>query len=292
LTFGLLDDLAFAGVVAKARLLDVRRGSVFPTSLGPLIELLLLVSAGTLPTSAVCWLNSTHLAEFLKAWSDGRQQWLSETSHFGFIRTRAESETWRVEATGFLIKAQQAARQISRLPGSIPGQMAAAIAELEGNIQEHSDAASTGALVFRATSNVFEFVVADRGIGILESLRSSPEYCGLDDHGRALEMALTEGTSRFKDPGRGHGFRPIFQGLTELEGYLRFRTGDGAIVMDGTSPTLATAQLFQKPSLNGFLASVRCENKPLVSQDNHTAPIRSLTRKVHSSPSESKQVGR
>lgn len=47
-----------------------------------------------------------------------------------------------------------------------------------------------------------------------------------------------------------------------LHGYLRFRTGDGAIVMDGTAPTLATAQVSQKPCLDGFFASVRCENEP------------------------------
>jgi anti-sigma regulatory factor (Ser/Thr protein kinase) len=228
-------------------------------SLGPLIELMELVSAGTLPASAASWLSPTFLAEFLKAWSDGRQKWLSPTSHFGFIRTREESEEWRVECTGFLIKAQQAARNISRLPGSIPGQMAAAIAELEGNIQEHSDAVTTGVLAYRAITNVFEFVVADHGIGILESLRSSPRFGELNDHGRALEQALTDGTSRHNDPRRGHGFRPIFQGLTNLHGYLRFRTGDSAIVMDGTTPNLATAQLFQKPRLIGFFGSVRCE---------------------------------
>jgi hypothetical protein len=139
--------------------------------------------------------------------------------------------------------------------------MAAAVQELEGNIQEHSGAVSTGVLAFCTTENVFEFVVADRGIGLLRSLSSSAAYPGLDDHGRALELALTDGVSRFNDPRRGHGFRPIFQGLTDLHGYLRFRTGDGAIVMDGTAPTLATAQISQKPSLEGFFASVRCENK-------------------------------
>ena len=226
-----------------------------------MIEFLLLVSAKILPATAINWLSPNGLADFIRAWSDGQRQWLSRTSHFGFIRTREESETWRIESTGFLMKVQRAARGISKLSGSVPGQMAAAIQELEGNIQEHSGAASTGVLVFRATTNVFEFVVADRGIGILASLRSSPTYHGLCDYGSALELALTDGASRFCDPRRGHGFRPLFQGLTDLNGYLRFRTGDGAIVMDGTAPTLAVAQISQKPSLKGFFASVRCESK-------------------------------
>ena len=136
--------------------------------------------------------------------------------------------------------------------------MAAAILELAGNIEEHSGAVETGVIAFRATTGAFEFVVADQGIGVLRSLRGSPEFLTLDDHGRALELALTDGVSRFGDPRRGHGFRPIFQGLTDLNGYLRFRSGDHAIIMDGTNQSLATAQLAQKPYLTGFLASVMC----------------------------------
>ena len=224
--------------------------------------MLLLVSAGTLPSSAISWLNSTHSAGFLRSWSDGRKHWLSQTAHLGFIHVREESEEWYNEATGFLMRAKRAARDVSGLPGSIPSQMAAAIMELEGNIQDHSGAPTSGILAFSAAANVFEFVVADCGIGLLRSLKSSRAFSGLDDHGQALELALTDGTSRYSDPLRGHGFRPIFQGLTNLHGYLRFRTGDGAIVMDGTSPTLATAQVSQKPHIKGFFASVRCENKP------------------------------
>lgn len=61
-------------------------------------------------------------------------------------------------------------------------------------------------------------------------------------------------------PQRGDGFRSIFQGPTDLNGYLRFRSGDHAVIMDGTGPNLATAQIAQKPTLAGFFASVYCKN--------------------------------
>jgi hypothetical protein len=32
---------------------------------------------------------------------------------------------------------------------------------------------------------------------------------------------------------RGNGFRPLFQGLANLNGTLRFRSGDQALTMDG-----------------------------------------------------------
>lgn len=259
LTFQALDDLAFAGAAGREVFLDVLPGSYLPVTLGPLIEFLLLASAGALPSIAVQWLRDNQISGFLEAWRNGYPKWLSQDDHLGFIRMTDNAEAWTIDSVGFLMRAQRAGQNISNLPATVPGQMAAAILELAGNIEEHSQAAHTGVIAFRATAGSFEFVVADLGIGILGSLRASPDFTTLDDHGRALELALTDGVSRFNDPLRGHGFRPIFQGLTDLSGYLRFRSGDHALLMDGTKPSLATAHLAQKPTFAGFLASVMCK---------------------------------
>jgi hypothetical protein len=159
--------------------------------------------------------------------------------------------------TSFFMDAKRAAREQARLPGDSPGQLVAALGELESNIHEHSESAGTGILAFRAASGVFEFVVADHGVGMLASLQSSASFASCNDHGKALQMALTEGTSRFgSDAGRGYGFRPLFLGLMNLQGHLRFRSGDHALILDGRSPQLATARLLQKPYVDGFFASV------------------------------------
>lgn len=55
----------------------------------------------------------------------------------------------------------------------------------------------------------------------------------------------------------------MFLGLLDLYGSLRFRSGDYAILMDGTSPDLTTAQLAQKPPMDGFFASIRCHSGPV-----------------------------
>jgi hypothetical protein len=92
---------------------------------------------------------------------------------------------------------------------------------------------------------------------VLASLQSSVEFSACEDHGKALQMTLTEGTSRFgNEANRGYGFRPLFIGLMNLQGYLRFRSGDHALILDGRSPQLAIARLEQKPQLSGFFASV------------------------------------
>jgi hypothetical protein len=156
--------------------------------------------------------------------------------------------------------AQRAALNVAGLPGTTPGQMAAAMRELENNIHEHSQSAATGLLAFRAARGVFEFVAADRGIGVLTSLQQCPLHRTIQDHGKALQAALTDGTSRFgAESGHGYGFRPIFTGLANLRGFLRFRSGDHALTIDGTSPSLTRAQLAQKPAIDGFFASIRCQ---------------------------------
>ena len=89
--------------------------------------------------------------------------------------------------TKFLMEAKRAATEIARLPGTEPGELVAAMAELHDNIHEHSDAPGTGTLAFRATPGVFEFVAADRGIGVLRSLTRSRRFAALPNHGKALE---------------------------------------------------------------------------------------------------------
>ena len=141
----------------------------------------------------------------------------------GFVRAiRSRQDDEDPLLTGFLMDAQRAAREVAGLRGTTPGQLVAAMQELENNIHEHSDAPDTGLLAFRATRGAFEFVAADRGIGILRSLQRCSTFAALQDHGNAIQAALSDGTSRFgSDSRRGHGFRPIFLGLANLQGSLR-----------------------------------------------------------------------
>jgi hypothetical protein len=206
----------------------------------------------------------------IAAIQDQSECWVKpDDRRMGFIRAARSGRDEDALFTGFLMDAQRAARDVSRLPGTVPGQLAAAMQELESNIHEHCDAADTGLLAFRAAAGVFEFVAADRGIGILRSLQRCLAFANLDDHGKAMLAALSDGTSRFGTDGqRGHGFRPIFLGLANLRGSLRFRSGDHALVIDGRSPSLATAQLAQKPFFDGFFASARCISGPVAGRQD------------------------
>ena len=261
LTFSAVDGLGFAAAGGQRDAAQSLSRYV-PNSLGPLLELLHFAAGGRLALPyGGSWMGRDGLAPMVAALQENREHWVSAVDRrMGFIRavrTGLDGDNW---LTSFLMDAQRAARDVACLPGTTPGQLTAAMRELESNIHEHSDAAETGLLAFWAAHEVFEFVAADRGIGILASLRRCSTYAAVSDHGRALESALTDGISRYgNDSRRGHGFRPIFLGLVDLSGSLRFRSGDHALLIDGTSPNLTNAQLAQKPPLDGFFASVRCE---------------------------------
>jgi hypothetical protein len=260
LTFSAVDGLGFAA--AEGRIEAARRSAPYvPDSLGPLLEFMYLSAGGRVPPApGESWLASNGAAPLISALRENRELWISpDGRRMGFIRAARGGPDGDNRLTAFLIDAKRAARDVACLPGTAPGQLAAAMQELENNIHEHSDSAETGLLAFRAARGVFEFVAADRGIGMLSSLKKCTMYAALPDHGKALEAAISDGTSRFgNNSGRGHGFRPIFLGLVNLQGSLRFRSGDHALLMDGTSPNLTTAQLAQKPPMDGFFASVRC----------------------------------
>lgn len=264
LTFADVDELGFT---AERGFLDPGQFSTSysPRTLGPLVELLIMIESGLLPSCIADAMTRSHgVDEFIKAMSDRREYWRSsENRRLGFVRAGRSGCCADTSLTGFLMDAQRAARNVARLPGNAPGQFVAAMKELENNIHEHSDAVETGLLAFRAARGTFEFVAADLGIGVLSSLRRCADYSALSDHGEALRTALDDGTSRFGSAStRGHGFRPIFVGLMNLRGTLRFRSGDHGLIMDGTSPVLATAQLAQKPSIKGFFASIQCSLRP------------------------------
>lgn len=260
LTFSSLDGIAFAA--QRDRLKDLSSLSLSAGPLGPFIELTLLSAAGVLPRPDLAsWLNLKNLMGMETALRSGQRQWTSGNNLSGFFRT---SSQWQEDDTawvGFSLAAQKAAAA-ANFARPLPAQFAAALGELVSNIHEHSGALGSGIAAFAARNDEFEFVVADSGVGVLESLRTCPDYSNLTDHGRALQLALTKGVSRFGlKTGHGNGFQPIFVGLANLNGSLRFRSGDHALVIDGQNFVGIPAKLAQKVNLTGLFASVVCRLK-------------------------------
>jgi hypothetical protein len=132
-----------------------------------------------------------------------------------------------------------------------------ALYEVFDNVFEHSGAYQTGFAAFRALPGSFGFVVADRGEGVLASLRRSPRFADLSDHGEALQRALQPDVSRFDEPGHGHGFDRLVEGMANLNSELRFRTGDAVLQMSGLGGARPKPTLARRPIIAGFVVSAK-----------------------------------
>ena len=262
LSFRAVDGLSFAATEGRLRSDGMR--SFTARQLGPMLEVLHLSATGILQPYP--WRTmSASVAELVAALSGRDQFWSGQgnAEETGFIRTKRLSQLYDNRLTTLLMRAKRAGQRISGLSAQVSGQLVGAMGELESNIHEHAESPVSGVVAYRAEADAFEFVVSDRGVGVLASLRRNTEYAGLVDSGVALRAALTEGVSRYgAGSERGFGFKPIFTGLMDLYGELRFRSGDHALMMNGVAPTVATARVSQKAPLRGFFASVRCHSRP------------------------------
>lgn len=254
--FVTLDGLAFAA--ERGRLSGREVEHVVARDLGPLVEMSHLSSAGLLPRPGnASWLELGVVGDFRRALASGHMQWVCPSNrNIGFLRTTAAHD--EICWTNFALAAQKAATAAG-FAKRVAAQLVGALGEMYSNIYEHSGAVRTGLVAFMARSGSFEFVVGDRGMGVLDSLRTCPEYAALDDYGEALSLTLRDGVSRHgSGTGHGNGFRLLFIGLANLNGSLRFRSGNHALVIDGRDPSIVAARLAQKPEIGGFIASVKC----------------------------------
>jgi anti-sigma regulatory factor (Ser/Thr protein kinase) len=155
------------------------------------------------------------------------------------------------------------AENIAKIKGVDPSLIASllgAMIELQDNVYEHSGAPQTGLVAYAVTPASFEFVVADLGWGVLETLRQNPQYSGLTDAGAALQEALKDGVSRFPtEEGRGRGFNQLFRALVGHNAELRFRSSDHSLTMRPTKNAgFGTTALAQVAPLDGLAVSVYC----------------------------------
>lgn len=109
---------------------------------------------------------------------------------------------------------------------------AMALSEACQNIVEHAGTsgwAAVHAYTFRRRlgRRVVVIAVSDAGIGFRRSLEAvqARRYGDRWSDGAALESALIQGVSRFRDPGRGQGLAGIKRYLARWEGKISIRSG-------------------------------------------------------------------
>lgn len=186
------------------------------------------------------------------------EQWTSRSGPcWGFIRVRrAQTDVMEPKWMQFLFELQRAATG-EGFSSTWAKEIVGAIGEMEENVHAHSDSPETGLVAYWVQDSALEFVVADRGRGVLASLREAEEFGQLNDHGSALMAAVQDGNSRHGTASdRGWGFHELFTGLANSNARMRFRSGDHVLGVDGMSG-LPDARLRQCAAGRGFLVSVR-----------------------------------
>ena len=163
------------------------------------------------------------------------------------------------EWTLWFSRADQAA-QAAGFANMTAATILGAFGELQDNVFRHSQAYQGAVIAYAITDEGFELVVSDRGLGVLGSLRSHPDYADLSDAGAALRLALADGESRLgQQAGAGVGISQIFRALANHDGDLRFRSDDHVLEIRGHSPSLqGHVEVRHKAALPGLTVSVLC----------------------------------
>ena len=147
----------------------------------------------------------------------------------------------------------------SPLPKASSHQVVSSLGEFHANIVEHSGRLSSSFVGFEVTDRFVGVYAGDLGQGPLASLRCNPTYSNLSDHGDALGLIIQDGVTSTGERGRGLGFRPIFEGLANRSGYLRFRAGDALLEISGIKRDELSLRKKQRPPIDGFHIYVHCE---------------------------------
>lgn len=164
-----------------------------------------------------------------------------------------EDENWKPYTVRFVRSAQGVG-----LDKIVADGLRGALLEMTDNAVLHAQAESPILVGYRVLDGIAQFCVADVGVGVLDSLRSCADFAHLRFDNKAIKAALRDGVSRYGNKQGGMGFRQIFKALSAQWGQLRFRSGQGCIVMDGTDLDAdLCSEAFVAP-LPGFQVTVAC----------------------------------
>lgn len=163
---------------------------------------------------------------------------------------------WQLFAIRFSRSAQAAG-----FTKTVADGLMAALYEMTRNALEHAESPCPALVGYQAEGGMALFCVVDAGRGVLASLRSCSAYSHLTTHDEAISTAIQEGTSRHGPRKGGLGFRQVFRALAEVNGHLRFRTGDACLQILGTDCGPNRGDFHGSPPLRGFQVTVCCRTR-------------------------------
>lgn len=261
LTYEFVDDIAFAAEQPIVSKLDSHLSYARPELLGPMIEYVWLRRSLRLPSLSEA--PSTPLSERFRAFATeppaSCNGSLNDGSPFDFVRLPTSQEGFT--STGW-VSFKSRMMFAAEAHGFSRGQAAAlagAMGEMASNAFEHSQRSGTAIAAFHTSPAIFEFVVADAGVGAAASLRTCPEFGHIHDPGEALALCVTEGISRHgRAATRGLGFQVLFARLADLNARVRIRSDNQVIDLRGDRLGPRWAIPAGRAPIQGMLISAQC----------------------------------
>ena len=261
LHFELLEDIM--DLENKKRLEFLQGKQVFRIS--PLVELAYQSSSNL--TSNLNTLSKSPITKHLLSICKSKFSTLPNTTslkskEFEFIKTpETENEIDDVRWESFLNRVKSAGIKAG-LEDSFSGALSATLGEMVENIILHSEKSFTGIAGYQWKNNEFEYVVADAGIGVMNSFIQNPDYKWIQDSSQALKTAIKNGETRFgKGERHGTGFNLLLN-IAKRNSYLRFRSGNHSLILNGKDAEQIGSILeetFVCSNFSGFLISFTCQ---------------------------------
>lgn len=148
--------------------------------------------------------------------------------------------------------------------------LAGALQEIVENVEQHSGlfgCAPEGLVGYHVQGNRIGFSVGDTGCGVLASLQSNPAWTQLADSAAALAAITHLHASRRIGLGAGEGIRQLFKSLADLNGWLRFRSGDAFLELRGDGRSRRKTVGAAVPD-SGLQVAVTCSRSSLQTKMN------------------------
>jgi len=257
LDFALLDDLAIA--IARGRISANTLPPIKASKLGPLAECLFLSSRWSCQNlRSLGWLEKGQFSSLVKDTQASKTSAQRTAVPTGWICADQIFDTRHYHRFRMSVGSALNSRAFG---DRVKHGVIAMLQEFRTNVHQHANGSDGCLAAFHANASSFEVLVADRGRGVVQSLKDNPEYADLDHAGKALRLAITDGVSRHTDPRRGRGFNELFLGLANRFSHIRLRSGDHALEVIHQGASAPVESISVKPDIPGLFIYARFDKQ-------------------------------
>ncbi len=146
--------------------------------------------------------------------------------------------------------------------GKMADALTGALYEMADNVAQHSGNAPScpvpGLIGYHVSDGNVSFAIADLGRGVLSSLRANPAWAKLNNSKTALMAVIEKHASRRIHGGEGEGFKEVFRSLTNLNGIVDLRSGEGRVKLVCAPDGSRQAQPQFTGSFSGLQIAISC----------------------------------